>query len=56
MQVGRQEEIARRAYEIFISRGSEHGRDLEDWFLAEREVTARPRAPRVTRRATPIAS
>ena len=29
--------IARRAYEFFESRGQEHGKDLEDWFHAERE-------------------
>jgi len=32
------EEIARRAYELFLARGSEHGRDLDDWFRAEREL------------------
>jgi hypothetical protein len=32
------EEIARRAYEFFLSRGSEHGRDLDDWLRAEREL------------------
>jgi HSP20 family molecular chaperone IbpA len=29
--------VARRAYEIFESRGRTHGRDSEDWFQAERE-------------------
>ena len=32
------EEIARRAYELFLARGSEHGRDLDDWLRAEREL------------------
>jgi hypothetical protein len=32
------EEIARRAYEIFLARGGEHGRDLEDWARAEAEL------------------
>ena len=32
------EQIARRAYEIFLSRGGEHGRDQEDWFQAEDEL------------------
>ena len=31
------EEIARRAYELFVERGGEHGRDLDDWLRAERE-------------------
>jgi Protein of unknown function (DUF2934) len=37
------EEIARRAFEIFQSRGSDHGRDFEDWLQAEREVSERRR-------------
>jgi hypothetical protein len=32
------EEIARRAYELFLARGGAHGHDLEDWFQAEREL------------------
>jgi HSP20 family molecular chaperone IbpA len=30
--------IAQRAYEIFQSRGGEHGSDQDDWFGAEKEV------------------
>ena len=30
--------IARRAYELFLQRGGEHGRDWEDWLTAEREL------------------
>ena len=30
--------IARRAFEIFESRGCAHGNDREDWFLAESEL------------------
>ena len=30
--------IARRAYERFRMRGSEHGHDQDDWLEAEREV------------------
>src|SRR5215207_6711962 len=32
------EEIAGRAYQLYEARGGEHGRDLEDWFQAEREL------------------
>lgn len=32
------EVIACRAYEIFVARGFEHGRDLEHWLAAEREL------------------
>jgi hypothetical protein len=31
-------EIAGRAYQLFLKRGAEHGRDWEDWLLAEREL------------------
>lgn len=31
-------DIARRAYEIHIERGSCHGYDLDDWFQAENEL------------------
>jgi HSP20 family molecular chaperone IbpA len=30
--------IAERAYEIYQSRGGEHGSDQEDWFRAEQEI------------------
>lgn len=33
-----QEAISRRAYEIFESRGSSHGRDTEDWARAAEEI------------------
>ena len=32
--------IARRAYELFEARGSEHGHDWQDWFRAESELLA----------------
>ncbi len=35
------DEIARRAYELYLNRGQEDGHDLEDWLRAEREITAR---------------
>ena len=34
------EQIARRAFELFLSRGGEHGRHEEDWHRAERELRA----------------
>jgi HSP20 family molecular chaperone IbpA len=30
--------IAQRAYEIYQSRGAEHGSDQEDWFRADQEI------------------
>jgi len=32
------DDIARRASELFEGRGRQHGRDLEDWLEAEREL------------------
>jgi hypothetical protein len=32
-----QQEIAERAYEIYLERGSQNGRDVEDWLAAEKE-------------------
>jgi len=32
--------IGKRAYEIFISRGGEHGHDVADWLAAEAELSA----------------
>jgi HSP20 family molecular chaperone IbpA len=33
-----QQDIGRRAYEIFEQRGYTHGDDLSDWFQAEKEI------------------
>src|SRR5258708_26586762 len=35
----RGDKIRRRAYEMYLERGSEPGRELEDWLQAERELT-----------------
>ena len=32
------DEIERRAYEIYMRRGSRDGSDLEDWLVAEKEL------------------
>jgi hypothetical protein len=34
-----EEEIALRAYEIYLDRGQADGRDLDDWLEAKRELT-----------------
>jgi hypothetical protein len=34
-----QERIRRRAHEIYEARGREDGHDLDDWLIAESEVT-----------------
>ena len=33
------EEIARGAYELYVQRGGEHGKDVEDWIAAEKDLT-----------------
>ena len=34
--------VARRAYEIYESRGAQHGADLDDWLEAERQLRPGP--------------
>jgi len=36
-----EEEIRRRAYELYEARGREDGHDMEDWLEAEAEITGR---------------
>ena len=36
------EEIARRAHELYLQRGGEHGKDVEDWVRAEKELSNEP--------------
>ena len=35
---GRDEEIRRRAYEIYLERGEQPGHELDDWLQAEHEL------------------
>jgi hypothetical protein len=32
------EEVQRRAFELYLQRGGGHGRDLDDWYEAERQL------------------
>ena len=34
----REDEIRLRAYEIYLQRGGEQGREMDDWLQAEREL------------------
>jgi hypothetical protein len=52
------EEIARRAHELYVHRGGEHGKDVEDWIAAEKDLTdklvveaAKARAAQASRQA-----
>ena len=42
------EQIAARAYELYLARGGAHGQDWDDWLAAERELAsaATPRSER----------
>ena len=31
-------DVARRAYDLYLARGREHGHDVDDWMQAEREL------------------
>lgn len=35
-------DVARRAYDIYLARGCEHGHDVDDWLQAERDLTQKP--------------
>jgi Protein of unknown function (DUF2934) len=37
-------DVARRAYDLYLARGREHGHDVDDWLQAERELQ-RPSTP-----------
>jgi len=37
-RVATREQIAARAYAIYMARGGTHGYDIEDWLQAEREL------------------
>jgi hypothetical protein len=34
------EQIAHRAYELYVRRGGQPGKDVEDWVRAEKELTS----------------
>ena len=38
------DEVARRAYELFLARGQAEGHDVDDWLEAERQLEAENRA------------
>ena len=44
--------IAARAYQLFLERGGQHGRELDDWLTAERELVVTVSPSRVTARRT----
>jgi hypothetical protein len=51
-----QEEIALRAYHIFLERGSTSGNEMEDWLQAERELKGEVMKPRRKSKIVSIAA
>ena len=39
-----EETTRKRAYQLYVDRGMDDGRDLEDWFRAEEELLGKERA------------
>lgn len=39
------QDIAERAYDLFVQEGGAHGRDIEHWLQAERLLQQEPMAP-----------
>ena len=52
----RDEEIKRRAYELYLERGAQPDLALEDWLQAEREITAEKRRVEATGSEPSVAS
>ena len=44
-QIAYDQEVNRRAYELWEAAGGQHGDDLRHWLEAEREVRARSESP-----------
>lgn len=40
-----EDQIRRRAYELYEARGGEDGHEVEDWLKAEEEITTRKTRP-----------
>ena len=40
------DEVARRAHDLYLSRGAGHGQDVDDWLQAEQELRTAVRSTR----------
>ncbi len=54
-KVPTREEIARRAYELYLQRGGVDGSDVADWITAEEELKAAAARTDNTQRAAKVA-
>jgi len=50
------DDVARRAYELFLARGQREGHDVEDWLEAERQLDAESGSGRDVRSEVPRTS
>jgi hypothetical protein len=48
------QEIALRAYQIYVERGGAPGQDVDDWLLAERELIAKYGETSLRAKAAPV--
>ena len=49
-----QDRIARRAYDLFVARGGEHGYHIEDWLRAEKEIISEKATPAPKTKKAPV--
>lgn len=45
--ISKEERIRRRAYELYVARGCEPGKEIEDWLRAEQEIRQKEEAGRL---------
>jgi hypothetical protein len=48
-----EEQIQRRAYELYVERGNQSGSELDDWLQAEEEILRRQERSLATKRVWP---
>lgn len=48
-----EEQIQRRAYELYVERGNQSGSELDDWLQAEEEILRRQEHSLATKRVWP---
>ncbi|MBN1757661.1 MAG: DUF2934 domain-containing protein [Chitinispirillaceae bacterium] len=41
MTIGIEDDIRKRAFDLYVKRGETHGKDQDDWFEAEKELRNR---------------
>ncbi|MBN1757206.1 MAG: DUF2934 domain-containing protein [Chitinispirillaceae bacterium] len=49
-----QDRIAKKAYDLFVARGGQHGYHIEDWLKAEKEILAEQKKPASKKNSAPV--